>query len=287
MNDLILGCAQLGMSYGITRSDREGVEFTRASRILQCAQDLGVEALDTAPGYGKSEEYIGRFGAAGFRVFTKVSLAGMEEGGVGEAIEISLSGSSDRMGTRCFEGILIHDPWKVKRKVIKEASRYLKDLKKVGRIRSWGYSIYSLDEWTDEMGASRPDFIQAPLSLADRRMLEEEVVASLKREGIRFIARSIFLQGLLLVGEDKLPQYFQPLASRWAFFRRWLRERELDAHSICLSYVRSCGVDGIVVGVQNCAELEQIAKVHPYARRDFPSCFDDLERKYLDARCWS
>ena len=55
-----LGTVQLGMNYGIANNAGKPSEET-AFAILRTALEKGVTSLDTARGYGDSEEVIGRF----------------------------------------------------------------------------------------------------------------------------------------------------------------------------------------------------------------------------------
>ena len=56
---LALGSAQFGLDYGISnRTGRTPVDVARA--IVERALSQGLDLIDTAPGYGVSEEVLGR-----------------------------------------------------------------------------------------------------------------------------------------------------------------------------------------------------------------------------------
>ena len=55
-----LGTVQLGMNYGINNANGKPDQAT-AFKILDAAMDSGMNALDTAAGYGDSEIVIGQW----------------------------------------------------------------------------------------------------------------------------------------------------------------------------------------------------------------------------------
>lgn len=61
VSEVSLGAVQLGMNYGFPGTDHYDRPDEKDSiRLLQRAVDLGVNLLDTARGYGVSEEIIGK-----------------------------------------------------------------------------------------------------------------------------------------------------------------------------------------------------------------------------------
>ena len=56
---LMLGTVQFGMNYGVANTTGKP-SFETVKAILKEAYDGGINALDTAPEYGDSEEVIGK-----------------------------------------------------------------------------------------------------------------------------------------------------------------------------------------------------------------------------------
>ena len=68
---LALGTVQFGLDYGVANtagmiSDKD------ANNILKLANEQGVDTLDTAIGYGCSEERLGSLGVDGLKVVSKL-----------------------------------------------------------------------------------------------------------------------------------------------------------------------------------------------------------------------
>src|SRR3990170_3245835 len=58
---LSMGTVSLGMDYGIERPGDFGCpEESLSIQFLQAAADAGINLFDTAPGYGKSENILGK-----------------------------------------------------------------------------------------------------------------------------------------------------------------------------------------------------------------------------------
>ena len=60
MSKIILGTVQFGLNYGINNT-RGKVPVQEVHRILDYAYSKGIMTLDTAAGYGDSEEIIGDY----------------------------------------------------------------------------------------------------------------------------------------------------------------------------------------------------------------------------------
>jgi len=75
MQRIILGTAQFGLNYGI---NNKGGKIPEAEifRILEFAENHGIQELDTAESYGDAEEIIGRYHETRqheFKIITKIS----------------------------------------------------------------------------------------------------------------------------------------------------------------------------------------------------------------------
>ncbi|MEM5627314.1 hypothetical protein AAHB47_28660 [Bacillus wiedmannii] len=53
------------------------------------------------------------------------------------------------------------------------------------------------------------DMIQVPLNIFDQRLIYSGLLQKLKTKGIEIHARSPYLQGLLLMDAEKIPDYLQ------------------------------------------------------------------------------
>ena len=126
-------------------------------------------------------------------------------------------------------------------------------------VRKIGVSIYE----PEELDASLP----ACSSTWSRRRSTSWIDDSPPRAGWRGLreagtevhVRSVFLQGLLLMGAALRPARFDRWQPLWQQWDRWLGEHALTPVQACLSFVLSqTGVDRVVVGVDSGQQLQEI-----------------------------
>ena len=72
MSKLALGTVQFGLDYGITNKLGQ-VPFNEVSAILNYAKNNNISSIDTAFGYGNSEQILGKIGVDDFKVVTKTA----------------------------------------------------------------------------------------------------------------------------------------------------------------------------------------------------------------------
>ena len=118
-----------------------------------------------------------------------------------------------------------------------------------------GVSVYDAEQIDAVLRVFTPDIVQLPISVLDQRLLLNGRLERLKKEGVEIHARSVFLQGLLLMPLSRMPAYFDPI---FPLLSRWHSAAQLQGMTLAqaaLSYVRDIVfVDTVLVGVEN---LEQ------------------------------
>ena len=291
--NLGLGTVQFGMRYGISNEHGQPQE-TEIAAILESAKNLEIGYLDTAFAYPNSETLIGRYLPADtqFRIITKtIPLDGPQilresKAKILDAVAISM----DRMRVGHLHGLLLHHGSDLG----KEGWEYLLEALTEAQARGWvsaiGASVYNENELKLVESRFIPGIIQAPFNVLDTRLLASSCFKRLKTAGTEFHARSVFLQGLLLMSPSKLPEFFVPLKPTLVSLRdEWAKEG-LDPLTACLGYVMGHpDIDAAIVGVNSLAELQQI---HQAASRSASrkTLIDGLvhavEAKYLDPSRW-
>jgi aryl-alcohol dehydrogenase-like predicted oxidoreductase len=119
-----------------------------------------------------------------------------------------------------------------------------------------GVSVYTpeeLERYIDDI-----DIIQLPLNIADNRFLP--FLPKLRERGVEIHARSVFLQGALLIG------YGVP---------------KLGV-KVCLGYALAQDVDRVVVGVNSVQQLEELLQVKPVNYRGL----NITDGRVIDPREW-
>lgn len=258
---LALGTVQFGMPYGVANKGGQ-VSFKEARSILQIARSAGVDTLDTAIAYGTSEQVLGELGVRDWQVITK--LPGMPEGcgDVGEWVQKSVQTSFQRLNVSRVRGLLLHKPQQLLEAGGDKIYEALSGLKRDGLVEKIGFSIYSPAELDVLWDNFRPDMIQAPFNVLDRRLENSGWLCKLHAAGVEIHVRSVFLQGLLLMDEVARPAKFQRWSGYWKGWHEWLAEKRLTPLQAALGFaLAKPEIDRVVVGVDTLIQLNEILQV--------------------------
>jgi aryl-alcohol dehydrogenase-like predicted oxidoreductase len=257
-----LGTVQFSMNYGI--SNRAGQPSKdEVAAILVRAVALGVGYLDTAPAYGDAETMLGRLlpEGHGLRIVTKTPLVPDEriEARHGRQWLESFERSLGRLRIDSVYGLLVHqaaDLGKPGWQHLVEALHVLKTRGLVGRV---GVSVYDEQQLALAESRFRLELVQLPFNALDRRPIASGLLARLKARGTEVHARSVFLQGLLLMAPSELPEFFQPMRSALTGLHEEWARRGLSPVAACLAFaLRQTEIDAAIVGVNRPAEFAEI-----------------------------
>ena len=171
---------------------------------VHAALDEGINFFDTAEGYGRSEEVLGR-GLKGRRteavIATKVSAANLAANDLRQACERSLTA----LQTDYIDLYQIH--WPNRDVPMAETVGALEMLQEQGKIRAYGVCNFAVRDLSEmiELGRSVSD--QLPFSLAWRG-IERAVMPLCRSNGIGVICYSPLAQGVLTgryTSADEMP----------------------------------------------------------------------------------
>jgi len=278
---LILGAAQFGAPYGVTRPS-DHVSDEALSCILEAAPALGVSMIDTSPAYGDSEARLGRE-----RLVPSLKLQTKTRGGqLSLAVENAQSDfakSKRLLGRSTFDSFLIHSVRQLFAPNGAEVLRFLLALKERGDAVRIGVSVYDGEQIDRVLALFTPDVVQVPVSVADQRLVDNGGLERLKAKGVCVQTRSVFLQGVLLTALDNLPDAVDFLAPHLARFQDELA----SAPARCFGFLESTGlVDEVVVGVHTVAQLREIAQAFAAPERDAPWSTFKFPDELVDPRDW-
>ena len=216
---LTLGTAQLGMPYGRVVQTIPP-EPDAADALFDVALAAGVNCFDTARNYQGAETLIGRWLAERAArvtpsrpaIVSKVHpFPDMPDSAISAYLKVGLASSLAELRLDALDGYLVHRASDFLRPGVAD---FLADLKADGTTAATGISIYHSDQL--EAGLAHApaciDFVQAPVSPFDRRLLLSPVMERAGAAGITLFARSVFLQGVLFMDPAALPDHLGLLA---------------------------------------------------------------------------
>ena len=288
-----LGTAQFGSSYGVSNQHGRPTAHD-IDEMLDLAWLAGIGVLDTAAAYGDAEREIGK--AMGylkaFRIVTKTLpiadsvISRVHARRVAERFMQSL----EAMRQPSIHGLLIHHGELLQRPGAEHVVDELQRLRDHGFVSKIGVSVYDAAELEAAFEVFPFDIVQLPLSVADQRLLDSGHLAWLKCRGVEIHARSIFLQGLLLMAPGTLPGPLLPVASALDRFGRSCRDAHCTPLAACLKFALSVPeIDCVLVGANRPDEFVDIlssCQSVDDSRIDFSAlAFQDAQ--YLNPARWA
>jgi len=268
--NLGIGTAQFGMDYGISNKDGRTSQ-TEVASILGYAREAGIGVIDTAHGYGKSEGVLGEAlpRAHAFRIVTKTPAFPSRPVKPEDAAELerSFQHSLNKLRQPRLAGLLLHNADDLLAAGGNHLYTKLVELKTRGIVEKIGVSIYSGEQIDALLDRYAIDLIQLPVNALDQRLIVSGRLAELKRRGVEVHARSIFLQGLLLMAPEEAPPSFdriRPLLSRYHELRSKNGLSPVEAAFCFITGITE--IDDVIIGVSH---LDQLALNAAAFRRDY------------------
>jgi aryl-alcohol dehydrogenase-like predicted oxidoreductase len=209
--ELALGTVQFGLDYGISNTQGQ-VSKNETANILVHAKKLGITTLDCAGAYGNSEHLLGEIFTSSqlgedFDIISKIpALTNVDEN-----INAYFSRSLVHLQQQKIETLLFHHADNLlthpaRKKIFAQAL----SLKSAGLIERIGVSVYTPEQLKVIAKNFPIEMAQVPLNVFDQRFISSEMISFCQTQKIKLHARSLFLQGLLFIEQDKLAPYFSP-----------------------------------------------------------------------------
>lgn len=284
---LALGTVQFGLPYGVANSQGQ-VSLAIAKDMVGFIRDFGLDTIDTAIGYGESEQALGKIGVGDFNVVSKLLPIPATVNDADAWVQSETEASLDRLKIDSLCGLLLHRSSDLSGPQGSELYEAMRKLRDNGKVKKIGISIYSPVELDTFSGKFDFDLIQAPFNLIDRRLNTSGWLKRLKDQGCEVHVRSTFLQGLLLMPRSTIPVKFGKWGKLWDQWSHWLQQNGEDAVHACLAYPLSFPeVDRVVVGANDLEQLRHIASAASREPRlQFPNLVCDDEALINPAK-WS
>jgi len=260
MSKIALGTVQFGIDYGIN-SMRGQVKPSEVEDILNYAHCQNINLLDTAPAYGNSEQVLGGVNVKNFKVVTKTRHFENAEIGVHEIelIEKDFTRSLVDLKQDSVYGVLVHNADDLLKPGSDKIFDKLQELKQEKKIEKIGVSIYDRNQLQAILENFEIDLVQLPFNILDRRLIDGGMLSILKNKGIEVHARSIFLQGLLLMSEQHRPDKFNRWSGLWKIWHEWLNDNQITALEATIRHAISLPeISKVLVGVDTKDQLKEI-----------------------------
>ena len=202
-------------------------------------------------------------------------------------VKLKVSNSLKNLKIKKFECLLLHNVDSLLSKNGNEIYKNIKNMKRIGLTNKIGISIYDFNILDKILKKFKFDLIQAPFNILDQRLVTTGWLKKLKKRKIKVYVRSIFLQGILLLKHNQLPEKLKKLNKNLIIWENWLKKNKFKPLQVCISFVlNQRQLDGIVVGYNNKNQLNQILKQKKMKSSFSIPNLNIRNRKLIDPRKW-
>ena len=291
------------LGYGlaeIDRQDKGGRDISASGRVLEAVLDSGINFLDTASGYGITEELIGetishrrgeyvlatKFGP----IYDDASARGYDEAGVSESIDQSLR----KMKTDWLDIIQLQYGAPDTRLLAPYRDEIIDAMikaREAGKVRFLGFAgDNDSAEWAIECGAF--DALQTTFNLVDQRA-RKGLFASAREKDIGLIIKRPLANGIWARGLFELQDIPDDYPEAWINKRRQYNERVQamkrvgpipgepdDPTALALAFVFAHEADTVIVGTHNPSHLSSNIELVENGGPDISEAAAEIQRRF-------
>lgn len=178
---------------------------------------------------------------------------------------LQVEASARQLGVEKLDGLLAHGAADIQRPVVQQT---LRELVEAGRIGGFGTSVYDPADAETALDVAGLSLLQIPISLFNQAFRGHAVLHRAAERGIEVHARSIFLQGLLLLAPDDLPPFARKLGPALQKLQALCRRHDCRPDALAVAAVAGeAGIRGLLVG---CDSPQQV-RDNAHAFRNTPT----------------
>lgn len=263
------------------------VAADEVTKILNLALQNGINTLDTASLYGSSEAVLGRTGISKWNVISKLSPLPRTDLNIDLWVRGQVANSLKLLKQPNIQGFLVHNSSQLIDVQGDEIWAALGALKTEGIIKKIGVSVYDFDELEILLKRYDFDIVQCPYNILDRRLETSGCLQKMFTAGVEVHARSIFLQGLLLMTKPQRPAQFNAWSQLWSQLDDWYLENEISPLEGCFNFgLCNDKISKVIIGIDTASHLKQIIAIKRRANISFPENFSLQDVKLINPSSW-
>jgi aryl-alcohol dehydrogenase-like predicted oxidoreductase len=286
MVNFILGTANFSGGYGI--ASHRNIEDSELREIITYAQENDINCFDTAIAYGEAQAKLGNLldKSKNIKIDSKI---GNKECQTSTLILKSVEESLRNLGVNKLSTLYLHNPESLlgenQSNVIAGLTKVL-DLQLVDFI---GVSTYTLKEVIEckKIFPALTRF-QVPENICDRRLINSKEMIELVSLKNEINVRSIFLQGLLLMNPQLIPNKLEEAKEVISEFDLYSKSCKVSRLDFCIEYAKSIPwVSNLTIGVESKLQLQEIIKSNYKLNNDWENRIPKLPEMIVDPRNWT
>lgn len=280
-----IGTLQFGQKYGI--ANKEGkVKTSEIKKIKTLAENNFINVIDTANVYGDSEKRLGKLNFSKFKLVSKLPVSVPSKNRL-SWVSASIKKSLRNLKVNRIYCMHVHNTKYLLDKNGHQIYNALKIAKERGLIKKIGVSIYTVQELKKIISKYEIDLVLIPFNIFDQRTLKSNILKELKLKNIEIHTRTTFLQGLLLLKKNDVPNKFHKYQKYFYNFDRLQKKLKLSKFEICLRYALSNEyIDKVVVGMDNSKQFKMLINSAGYLKTKISSVDASKEINLINPAKW-
>ena len=289
ISKLSLGTVQFGLDYGIANSSGQPTQDS-VNQIIEYLYNNKVNCFDTAQAYGNSEEVLGKAikNKSQLHVISKLK----SDIFISNAIE-NVEESLQNLNISSLYALLLHDS-ELLYKWSDEYDQIIQELKNRDKIKYFGVSIYTNEDFELAINNKEIEFIQIPFNIFDQRAISQGWIEKAKRYDKLIFIRSIFLQGLFFMDRSNLPKNLEQAKEPLNILDKYSKKLEMSLSELALNFVDSTatdslllfGCDNIEQAKENIVNYNQLKKLDTQIISDITKSFKDVDDSIYNPTKW-
>ena len=289
ISKLSLGTVQFGLDYGIANLDGKPSQ-KEINKIIDYVIDNGVNCFDTAQAYGDAESILGDSLRQNNDLFI-ISKFGLEL--FRNKALLSILESLNNLKSKSMYALLLHDS-KILHEWKESDSIIVDDLLKTSKVKYFGVSIYSSEDFNLAIKNDKITFIQIPFNLFDQRAIKEQWFKRAKKYNKLILIRSIYLQGLLLMDRGKIPNELQKSIKYLKKVEELAKELKISENELAISFIDTVAQESLILfGCENINQAKEninnyknIKKLSDFMINKIKEEFKDIDEDIYNPVRW-
>ena len=250
ISKLALGTVQFGLDYGVGNQEGKPTQ-EKVNEIIDYVVSQNINCFDTAQAYGNSEEVLGESIKDIPNLFI---ISKLKSNFFKNNLYQNVENSIKKLNISQLYGLLLHDS-ELLYSWTNQYSNDIKVLKKENKIKYFGVSIYTNNDFQLAIKNQDIDLIQIPFNIFDQRAITKGWLREASKQKKLIFIRSIYLQGLLLMDIDMVPSKLHHAKIYIEQFETLCKNLDMTKNELALAFVDTLAKESIILF--GCDNIEQ------------------------------
>ena len=287
----VIGTASIGMNYGISNQNNKFSKRNSEKLLSYCIKNK-LSYFETSGSYGYAEDLLIKFSNKNnLKIIYKIPPISSETINDNDLskIYINLNRTIKKFKKNSLKDLFLHSYSDLEKKGSEKLFNLLLNFKKNTQVQNIGVSLYDRNQVDSVLQNYDFDTIQIPFNILDNNFTKTNYLKKIKKRNIKIHARSIFLQGLLLMDPVKINPFFDKIKPNLLSFNRYASKRNISKSSLCFNFVNSIKeIDKLIIGINNISHIDEILKNLKLKKKYYRNInFNkNIDEKYTNPNKW-